>query len=750
MKNFFTTIFSFIKKVFTLLFIFIKRLFKLILKLFWPINFRKIIIWLLVFSFAWNIYSFYSKKNKKAPENNPIIIDVMSWTILNSIQTFWKSSLTYEQKLKFSQTWKVKKINVAVWDSVKEWQILLELEDNVAQAEINQVKIKVDNAQSNLNKIINEKNVYWYLKLKSDRDTFALKIKQLENELKIFNQNSLNQKDEKSSEINEAIERVNELKNNSSLNKQKLEKEVVSIMKNLKENKEKLENLNTFYKRDITKINNDKDNKIISYHQDLKNRYIEIENSIKSIDDNLESINEILDVDSSYYVDNKNSLYFSAKNSTYKSNAWTYYYSVKDKQNKIKNYLNWIDLNEITINQLKELYELQSWMYYELSKLASNMQDWYTNSIDTVDFTKSEIDSWKSSMWGLYLSSINSYTTAKNNAIKIDTIDSIEDINRKYNDDLKAKNDEIEKLKNTIEIQENEYEIANTSLNWKKQDIDNAIKKALNEIENKKFEFIKIDDSNALAYQNKLVELQSAKIELQKLDEKISSKQDDEIILAENTLKDAILDLEQKEKKLDEYKIIAPFDGKVSALDFKIGDNIDSNSTSYIYLVNPNLIEITINLDQIDIVKVNKWQVANITFDAFPEYSYTWTLWDINWQVDTNTMNYPVKVTFTKKDKDIYSWMSAQVSIELEKKDNIIVIPASAIETDQKTGEKFVTKYNSWVKKKVIIETWMIWDGQVEIISWLSVWDKIFEINFDTNDFKPEQYNWGMWSATPM
>jgi hypothetical protein len=40
-------------------------------------------------------------------------------------------------------------------------------------------------------------------------------------------------------------------------------------------------------------------------------------------------------------------------------------------------------------------------------------------------------------------------------------------------------------------------------------------------------------------------------------------------------------------------------------MDFQVGDNLDSNSEKFVYLENPNLLEINIMLDQIDIVKVH-------------------------------------------------------------------------------------------------------------------------------------------------
>lgn len=113
------------------------------------------------------------------------------------------------------------------------------------------------------------------------------------------------------------------------------------------------------------------------------------------------------------------------------------------------------------------------------------------------------------------------------------------------------------------------------------------------------------------------------------------------------------------------------------------------------YLVNPNIIEIKINLDQVDIVKVHKWQTAKITFDAFPWVEYEGTLWDVSWIASTDqwSQSYPVKVTFTKAKRYFSLEWVLEFQLLWTIKKNIITIPQSAIETDLRKLRKIC---NGW------------------------------------------------------
>ena len=59
-------------------------------------------------------------------------------------------------------------------------------------------------------------------------------------------------------------------------------------------------------------------------------------------------------------------------------------------------------------------------------------------------------------------------------------------------------------------------------------------------------------------------------------------------------------------KRYESYQLIANFDGTVTEMNIQIGDTVDRESDTYIYVENPNIMEIDLQVDQIDILKLER------------------------------------------------------------------------------------------------------------------------------------------------
>jgi len=77
-------------------------------------------------------------------------------------------------------------------------------------------------------------------------------------------------------------------------------------------------------------------------------------------------------------------------------------------------------------------------------------------------------------------------------------------------------------------------------------------------------------------------------------------------VVAENEYKQAKVVLENEQAKISNYEIRAPFDGIVTRIDYVVGDNLTSNDEKYILIENPEILEISIFADQVDITKLQK------------------------------------------------------------------------------------------------------------------------------------------------
>jgi hypothetical protein len=147
---------------------------------------------------------------------------------------------------------------------------------------------------------------------------------------------------------------------------------------------------------------------------------------------------------------------------------------------------------------------------------------------------------------------------------------------------------------------------------------------------------------------------------------------------------------------------------------------------------NPDIYEVTMLIDQIDIVKIDKWQEAEISFDAYPGYTVTWAISNIDPTpvTDAGVVSYYASIALQKSEKKIYDGMSVTVNIIIEKKNNVLVVPTTAIQTIKWDTAIPVTEWWTTVPKPVIVG---ITDGiNSEILSGLSLWDIVSLTDYAT------------------
>lgn len=227
-------------------------------------------------------------------------------------------------------------------------------------------------------------------------------------------------------------------------------------------------------------------------------------------------------------------------------------------------------------------------------------------------------------------------------------------------------------------------------------------------------------------------------------------------ILQSNSIKQSQLSYEQTSQQLDNYQIIAPFDGTIDTIWFKVGDTVSSNagtSANGITVSNPDAYEVNTLIDQIDIVKVSPWQLVEITFDAYPGYFITWIIASIDPTPITSAgvVSYNATINLKQTEgKKIYDSMSANVKVIIDHKDNILVIPTIAIQT---SGDNSYV----WTQQGTKYISVGITDGiQTEILSWLQEGDifyahayKVQSAAKSTNIFQQGKSSgtWSSWKA---
>ena len=184
-----------------------------------------------------------------------------------------------------------------------------------------------------------------------------------------------------------------------------------------------------------------------------------------------------------------------------------------------------------------------------------------------------------------------------------------------------------------------------------------------------------------------------AKEKLERL--KQNAEEPEDIELLKDAVDEAQLNLTTLMKQYEDYRIIANFDGVVTKLNMQVGDSIgvsNSNSDSdlkYIYVETPDLLEVNLEVDQIDIVKIQLGMPVQVFVDALPDAQFDGKFSEIDTLSDGNS--YKAKVVFKKTDPDqkILGGMSATIKVILGEEKNAIIVPNPAI-AENENGEKIV------------------------------------------------------------
>ncbi len=195
------------------------------------------------------------------------------------------------------------------------------------------------------------------------------------------------------------------------------------------------------------------------------------------------------------------------------------------------------------------------------------------------------------------------------------------------------------------------------------------------------------------------------------------------------------INLQQKLLTYQNLFITAPFDGVIAKISVKPSDTVSSGASIGTIITKNKVADITVN--EVDAAKIVAGQKATLTFDAVDGLEITGVVQSIDLvgTVSQGVVNYNVKITFDVQDERVKSGMSVSASIITSNKQDIIVVPNSAIKTSG--GVKYVELFSSSVATSSIavaidetpiqqqVETGLTNDTQTEITSGLLVGDRI-------------------------
>ena len=222
------------------------------------------------------------------------------------------------------------------------------------------------------------------------------------------------------------------------------------------------------------------------------------------------------------------------------------------------------------------------------------------------------------------------------------------------------------------------------------------------------------------------------------------SLKETQIKQAQNRLNQLQRNLRNIRDKYDDYELTANFDGVITEMDIQVWDSINSSSNSspkYIYVESNDILEMTFDVEQIDIIQLKVWMDAEVYLDAYPNEIYHWKITEINTIPNTNSMTttYPMTVTFQKNSPDevILAWMWWNAKIILNKVENVLIVPSQAVTVISGQNMVMLKQWEQWIESPV--EIWDSDETNTEIVSWLKAWDKVKSM-FYSNEAMAEMW----------
>lgn len=575
-----------------------------------------------------------------------------------TIKSSGKAELVDEQRLRFNLTGKVTGVNFSDGDEVKEGQTIAELDKVQLESDIKQAEINLQNSQISLNNLLEGNTEAEIIRAKNNVDDTISKIY-------ISERNLLISKNNYDVELRDL-----------SLEFELAENDVTEKIKDLEIAGKIFENAG-IYKGD------DDLSAVASYNAELTGALADIHLILIDMQNSLIEIDYILGITD----ERKN-----------QNDTFEYYIGAKDHVaanntiNQIKELFQPLDFLDQNYNALSnksfvnkaELIELLDHTIIFLDDAVIAFSNYYTTLEDTVPsehFTLSQIDSTKSSALSyvkLAKGQSEDVTNTRNSLINLETSDTVQ---------LAIEEDYIQKASalNSAEIDlkksENTLNNLRQTIDSKKESARLKLVSAENDLRNLK--------SSLLAQQEELADI------LDGADKNDLAKARNDITLRE-------LALERVKDDVTKYEIIAPFDGIVRQIDYKEGDNIISDDDKFVYIENPNLLSIEILLDQIDIVRLEEGQKANMVFDALPDTTFTGAIDQVNQTpVDSSgVVSYLVSITLNRDEEKIFSGMTAEVEIIISELKDVILVPNSAIQNQR--GQKTVLIQTSDAGPKMV------------------------------------------------
>lgn len=142
--------------------------------------------------------------------------------------------------------------------------------------------------------------------------------------------------------------------------------------------------------------------------------------------------------------------------------------------------------------------------------------------------------------------------------------------------------------------------------------------------------------------------------------------------------------LKQAQVNLSKTVIASPIDGVVIARNVDVGQTVAASlSAPTLYLLAASLqdMQVKANIDESDLGAILEGQTVMFTVDAYPRETFAGTVRQVrlNPVVEQNVVTYATIITAPNRELKLKPGMTANVTVEVARLDNVLRVPAAAL-----------------------------------------------------------------------
>lgn len=190
-------------------------------------------------------------------------------------------------------------------------------------------------------------------------------------------------------------------------------------------------------------------------------------------------------------------------------------------------------------------------------------------------------------------------------------------------------------------------------------------------------------------------EIATAEAELSRTQARLIKLQDgpkpEQIAVAQAQLEQARLTLAQAQHDLEKGTLLAPFAGVITAVHVREGEQ---SAGPAITLVDNQKMVLALKVNEIDLRHIKLGQTAEVRLEAWPDELLTGTINMITAenqpQATSNAVVYIVHLLLDETDLPLRLGLTGNADLILAERNNVLLLPNRAINTNLETGESFV------------------------------------------------------------